>query len=90
MLSFKKNDVKTKSTVKADITDGVVFSVKEVETLMAEAENIAMDIKNRISVASQVIFKNLKQENQFEAFTEKKFINTAVIWKILQKKQVLR
>jgi putative methyl-accepting chemotaxis protein len=70
MLSFKKNDVKTKSTVKADITDGVVFSVKEVETLMAEAENIAMDIKNRISVASQVIFKNLKQENQFEAFTE--------------------
>ncbi len=70
MFSFKKNDSSIKSNTAADLTDGIVFSVKEVENLMAEAESIAMDIKSRITVASHVISKNLKQENRFESFTE--------------------
>ena len=71
MLSFKKNSKDSSVGNAATITQqGIVFSVKEVEALMAEAENIAMNLKTRIAGASQVIFKNLQQEHQFETFTE--------------------
>ena len=52
------------------IKSGVVFSTREVESLMAEVENIAMNLKKRISGASEVLFKNLDQEQRFESFTE--------------------
>lgn len=37
---------------------------------MAAAEDIAFNIRSRITGASQVLFKNLKQEHQFEAFAD--------------------
>lgn len=70
MFTFKKNITNTKNDNQSNIPSGVIFSPKEIEALMAEIENIAFNLKTRISGASQVIFKNLKQENQFAAFAE--------------------
>ena len=70
MFSFMKRDSETEKDRTEPPMNGIVFQVKEVEALMAAAENIAMNIKSRITGASQVIFKNLKQEHQFKAFTE--------------------
>lgn len=64
----KDTDVQTMNTTAA--LDGIVFQVKEVEALMAAAEDIALNLKSRIVGASQVIFKNIKQEHQFAEFTE--------------------
>ena len=70
MFPFAQKDVKEQKDNAANITSGIIFQAKEVEALMAAAEAIALNIKSRITGASQVIFKNLKQEHQFESFTE--------------------
>ena len=70
MFSFTKKDSEAEKRKSTPAASGVAFQVKEVESLMAAAESIALNIKSRITGASQVIFKNLKQEHQFEAFTE--------------------
>lgn len=70
MFSFIRKDSEIEIDRAASPINGVVFQMQEVEALMAAAEDIALNIKSRIDGASQVIFKNLKQEHQFEAFTE--------------------
>ena len=70
MVSFTKKDLEVEKDRATPPVSGIVFQVREVEALMTAAENIALNIKSRIAGASQVIFKNLKQEHQFEAFTE--------------------
>ena len=70
MFSFTKKDLEVEKDRATPPVSGIVFQVREVEALMTAAENIALNIKSRIAGASQVIFKNLKQEHQFEAFTE--------------------
>ena len=70
MFSFAKRDSEAEKNKVASPENGIVFQIKEVEALMTAAEDIALNIKSRIVGASQVIFKNLKQEHQFEAFTE--------------------
>lgn len=70
MFSFTKKDSEAEKHEIAPTTNGIVFQVKEVEALMTAAENIALNIRSRITGASQVLFKNLKQEHQFEAFTD--------------------
>ncbi|MGP1431087.1 MAG: methyl-accepting chemotaxis protein [Treponema sp.] len=69
MFPFTKKDTDEKETAANTVT-GVVFQAKEIESLMSAIEDIAFNIKSRINGASQVIFKNLKQENQFDSFTE--------------------
>ncbi|MEL3905997.1 MAG: methyl-accepting chemotaxis protein [Treponema sp.] len=69
MFSFKTKNTNMKNDVPV-ISSGVAISVKEMEALLAEVENIAFNLKTRIAGASQVIFKNLKQENEFASFTE--------------------
>ena len=70
MFSFAKKDSEAEKNRATSPVNGVVLQIKEVESLMTAAENIALNIKSRIAGASQVIFKNLKQEHQFEAFSE--------------------
>lgn len=70
MIPFMKRDTDVQKNTTANITSGVVFQAQEVAALMTAAEEIALNLKSRINGASQVIFKNLKQEHQFEAFTE--------------------
>ena len=69
MFPFTKKDTDEKEIVANTVT-GIVFQTKEIESLMSSIEDIAFNIKSRINGASQVIFKNLKQENQFDSFTE--------------------
>lgn len=70
MFLFKNHDSDIQKNNVPIISEGVAISVKEMQQLLNEVENIAMNLKTRIAGASQVIFKNLKQENQFAAFTE--------------------
>ena len=70
MFSFAKRDSELAKDRVTPSVSGIVLQIEEVESLMTAAENIALNIKSRIAGASQVIFKNLKQEHQFEAFTE--------------------
>jgi len=70
MFSFVKKDSEAGKDTVVPITSGIVLQIKEVEALMSAAEDIALNIRSRITGASQVLFKNLKQEHQFEAFTE--------------------
>ena len=69
MFSFVKKDSEAGKDTVVPITSGIVLQIKEVEALMSAAEDIALNIRSRITGASQVLFKNLKQEHQFEAFT---------------------
>ena len=70
MFSFMKKELEIEKEKAAPPTSGIVFQVKEVESLMSAAEDIAFNIRSRITGASQVLFKNLKQEHQFEAFAD--------------------
>lgn len=70
MPLFKKKEESVKQDDRVCVADGVVLSLKEMEKLLCETENIAMNLKTRIAGASQVIFKNFQQETQFAAFTE--------------------
>ena len=70
MFSFVKKDSEAGKDTVVPITSGIVLQIKEVEALMSAAEDIALNIRSRITGASQVLFKNLKQEHQFEAFTD--------------------
>ena len=70
MFSFMRKDSEIEMDRAASPISGVVFQVQEVEALMAAAEDIAFNIRSRITGASQVLFKNLKQEHQFEAFAD--------------------
>ncbi|MGP1593822.1 MAG: methyl-accepting chemotaxis protein [Treponema sp.] len=70
MFQSKKNSKDSGGSLQPLIKSGIVFSTKEVESLMTEVENIAMNLKTRISGASKVLFKNLDQEQRFEAFSE--------------------
>lgn len=70
MFPFTKKDTDMQTMNTTAALDGIVFQVKEVEALMAAAEDIALNLKSRIVGASQVIFKNIKQEHQFAEFTE--------------------
>ena len=70
MFSFMKKELEIEKEKAAPPTSGIVFQVKEVEALMSAAEDIAFNIRSRITGASQVLFKNLKQEHQFEAFAD--------------------
>lgn len=69
MFPFTQKDTDTRETA-ANTVSGIVFQAKEIESLMSAIEDIAFNIKSRINGASQVIFKNLKQEHEFETFTE--------------------
>lgn len=70
MSLFKKKEESVKKDDKVCVSDGIVLSLKEMEKLLGETENIALNLKTRIAGASQVIFKNFQQETQFSAFTE--------------------
>jgi len=70
MFSFTKKITDEQKESPANSANGIVFQAKEVAVLLSAAEDIALNIKSRITGASEVIFKNLKQEHQFEAFTE--------------------
>lgn len=63
MFPFTKKDTDMQTMNTTAALDGIVFQVKEVEALMAAAEDIALNLKSRIVGASQVIFKNIKQEH---------------------------
>ena len=68
MFSFKKSS--EESVVQNQVKDGLIFSKAEIESLVKEVENIAINIQTRIVGASKVISKNLKQEDQFDLFSE--------------------
>ena len=70
MFSLMRKDSEAEKDKAVPLTNGIVFQVKEIEALMAAAEDIAFNIRSRITGASQVLFKNLKQEHQFEAFAD--------------------
>ncbi|MGP1575934.1 MAG: methyl-accepting chemotaxis protein [Treponema sp.] len=70
MFQNKKNGKDNAGLSQPLIKSGVVFSTREVESLMTEVENIAMNLKTRISGASEVLFKNLDQEQRFVSFSE--------------------
>ena len=70
MFSLMRKDSEAEKDKAVPLTNGIVFQVKEIEVLMAAAEDIAFNIRSRITGASQVLFKNLKQEHQFEAFAD--------------------
>jgi len=70
MIPFMNKNTDLRKDNAIDITSGVAYQAKEVAALMSAAEEITLNIKSRITGASQVIFKNLKQEHQFEAFAE--------------------
>ena len=59
MFSFKKSG--EESVVQNQVKDGLIFSKAEIESLVKEVENIAINIQTRIVGASKVISKNLKQ-----------------------------
>lgn len=69
MALFKKQNVGVQNNAVNSVS-GIAFSTQEVKALMAEVESIAMHLKDRISGASAVIFKNREQETQFSAFTD--------------------
>lgn len=68
MFSFKKGN--EDSDVQCQMQDGLIFSKNEIESLVKEVESIATHIQTRIVGASKVISKNLKQEDQFEVFSQ--------------------
>lgn len=70
MFSFAKKDYEVEKDRIKSLPRGVILEVKEVESLMTAIENITLNIKSRITGASQVIFKNMQQEHQFDTFTE--------------------
>lgn len=70
MFSLMRKDSEAEKDKAVPLTNGIVFQVKEIEALMAAAEDIAFNIKSRITGVSQFFFKNLKQEHQFEAFAD--------------------
>lgn len=68
MFSFKKGDEESKDLEQTQ--NNLVFSKDEIQGLINEVENIATNIQTRIVGASKVIAKNLKQETQFDLFTD--------------------
>ena len=68
MFSFKKSN--EESDVQNQVQSGLIFSKNEIEALVKEVESIATHIQTRIVGASKVISKNLKQEEQFEIFSQ--------------------
>ena len=48
---FKKKEESVKKDDKVCVSDGIVLSLKEMEKLLGETENIALNLKTRIAGA---------------------------------------